>query len=113
VPLDVVGQWLERDPQVALWEAVVDASDQIDVPLARGHRREREVATLLAQGLSNPEIAAALVLSPYTVRDHIRSLFEKTQVGSRQELVARIFLNDYMPRIARRTPLTSTGAFAE
>jgi DNA-binding CsgD family transcriptional regulator len=75
--------------------------------------REREVATLLAQGLSNPEIAAALVISPYTVQDHIRSLFEKTQVGSRQELVARIFLDDYMPRIARRTPLTSTGAFAE
>ncbi len=74
--------------------------------------REREVATLLAQGLSNPEIATTLVLSPYTVQDHIKKLFEKTQVASRQELVARIFLDDYMPQIARRTPLTSAGGFA-
>ena len=75
--------------------------------------REREIATLLARGLSNPEIAAALVLSPYTVQDHVKSLFEKTNVGSRRELVARIFLDDYRPRISRSAPLAATGAFAE
>jgi DNA-binding CsgD family transcriptional regulator len=74
--------------------------------------REREIATLLAQGLSNAEIAEALVLSPYTVQDHIKSLFEKTQVGSRQELVARVFLDDYMPLVGKRAPLTSRGSFA-
>lgn len=74
--------------------------------------REREVAILLAQGLSNPEIAATLVLSPYTVQDHIKKLFEKTRVTSRQELVARVFLDDYLPQIAQRAPLTSVGAFA-
>jgi DNA-binding CsgD family transcriptional regulator len=75
--------------------------------------REREIATLIAQGHSNPEIAEALVLSPYTVQDHIKNLFEKTQVASRQELVARVFLDDYMPQLAGRTPLTSTGSFAQ
>ncbi len=60
--------------------------------------RERETAVLLARGLTNAEIAEALVLSPYTVQDHIKSLFEKTGVSSRQELVARIFLEDYLPR---------------
>ena len=75
--------------------------------------REREIATLLAQGLTNGEIAEALVLSPYTVQDHIRSLFEKMQVSSRQELVARVFLDHYMPQLAARTPLTSRGGFAE
>ena len=74
--------------------------------------REREIATLLAKGLTNAEIADALVLSPYTVQDHIKSLFEKTQVGSRQELVARVFLDDYMPQLVTRAPLTSKGTFA-
>jgi DNA-binding CsgD family transcriptional regulator len=73
--------------------------------------REREIATLIAQGLTNPEIAASLVLSPYTVQDHIKSLFEKTGVSSRQELVARVFLDDYLPRISQQAPLTSGGAF--
>jgi DNA-binding CsgD family transcriptional regulator len=74
--------------------------------------REREIATLLAHGLTNPEIAARLVLSLYTVQDHIKNLFEKTGVSSRQELVASIFLDDYLPQLAQRTPLTSSGGFA-
>ena len=66
----------------------------------------------LAQGLTNPEIAEALVLSPYTVQGHIKSLFEKTGVSSRPELVARIFFDDYLPHLTRRAPLTSGGGFA-
>ena len=73
--------------------------------------REREVAGLLAAGLTNAEIADRLVLSPYTVQDHIKSLLEKTNVTSRQELVARIFLEDYLPRVAAGTPLDSAGQF--
>ena len=75
--------------------------------------REREIATLIAQGRTNPEIAEALVLSPYTVQDHIKSLFEKTSVSSRQELVARVFLDDYLPHLAGPTPLTAAGSFGE
>ncbi|MGB0091427.1 MAG: helix-turn-helix transcriptional regulator [Solirubrobacteraceae bacterium] len=74
---------------------------------------EREIATPIAQGRSNPEIAEALVLSPYTVQNHIKNLFDKTGVSSRQQLVARVFLHDYMPQLAERTPLTSTGSFAQ
>jgi DNA-binding CsgD family transcriptional regulator len=74
--------------------------------------REREVAVMLAQGRTNPDIAQTLVLSPYTVRDHIKSLFEKTGVSSRQALVARVFLDDYMPHVARGSALTSSGSFA-
>lgn len=74
--------------------------------------REREIATLLAHGHTNPEIATRLVLSLYTVQDHIKNLFEKTGVSSRQELVARIFLDDYLPQLAQRAPLTSSGGFA-
>jgi DNA-binding CsgD family transcriptional regulator len=75
--------------------------------------REREVAALLAQGCTNAEVAAALVVSPYTVEDHIKSLFEKTGVSSRRELVARIFLADYLPAITEHQPLTAGGKFAD
>jgi DNA-binding CsgD family transcriptional regulator len=73
--------------------------------------REREVATLLARGLSNHEIAETLVLSPHTVQDHIKSLYEKLGVGSRQELVAHVFLDEYLPEVAVQTPITSKGRF--
>jgi DNA-binding CsgD family transcriptional regulator len=73
--------------------------------------REREVATLLARGLSNPEIADSLVLSPYTVQDHIKSLYEKLGVSSRQELVAQVFLDEYLPEVVVQTPITSKGRF--
>jgi DNA-binding CsgD family transcriptional regulator len=73
--------------------------------------REREVATLLARGLSRADIAEALVLSPHTIEDHTKNLYEKLGVASRQELVARVFLDEYLPEVARQTPLTSRGRF--
>ncbi len=75
--------------------------------------REREVATLLARGYTNEEIAAALVLSPHTVQDHVKSVYSKVGVGSRQELVAQVFLDEYMPEVAHRTPITSKGRFEQ
>ena len=69
--------------------------------------REREVATLLARGLSLAQIAETLVLSARTVKDHVKSLYEKLGVDSRQQLVARIFLDEYLPDAVRQTPLTS------
>jgi ATP/maltotriose-dependent transcriptional regulator MalT len=52
--------------------------------------REREVATLVAAGNSNPEIATALYLSPKTIEGHMRRIFEKLGVSSRAQVAATI-----------------------
>jgi DNA-binding NarL/FixJ family response regulator len=49
--------------------------------------REREVVSLLSQGLSNPQIGMKLHLSPRTVEKHVTSLFRKTDTNNRAELV--------------------------
>ena len=56
-------------------------------------------------------MARILVLSPHTVEDHVKSLYDKLGVASRQELVAQVFLDEYLPEVVRQTPLTSRGRF--
>ncbi|MEZ4572829.1 MAG: LuxR C-terminal-related transcriptional regulator [Thermomicrobiales bacterium] len=51
-------------------------------------RRETEVLGLLAQGLSNREIAAVLWLSERTIERHITSLYRKIDVQRRSEATA-------------------------
>ncbi|MBP2406765.1 response regulator transcription factor [Streptomyces syringium] len=51
--------------------------------------RESEVLELIARGLDNRHIARELVLSEKTVRNHVTHVFEKLQVTSRAEAVAR------------------------
>jgi PAS domain S-box-containing protein len=50
--------------------------------------REREVLSLLAQGLSTQDIAQALSISPSTARNHIQNILHKLNVHSRLEAVA-------------------------
>ncbi len=51
--------------------------------------REREVLNLLAQGLSNQEIAGRLVISVKTVRNHVSNIFSKLQVVDRVQAIIR------------------------
>ncbi len=60
--------------------------------------RESQVAMQCVQGRVTKEIARALSLSAYTVQDHLKSIFDKTGVRSRGELVGQIFLDHYVTR---------------
>jgi DNA-binding CsgD family transcriptional regulator len=74
--------------------------------------RERAVTQLVAHGLPTSEIASRLYLSPYTVQDHLKSVFEKVGVSTRGEVVARLFLEHYAPRLATGARVGSDGWFA-
>ena len=60
--------------------------------------REGQVVRLCMQGRSTKEMAGDLYVSAYTVQDHLKSIFDKTGVRSRNELVGQIFLEHYAPR---------------
>ncbi|MFF3373747.1 ATP-binding protein [Streptomyces sp. NPDC002680] len=51
-------------------------------------RREREVAALVARGMTNRRIAAELVLSPRTVDSHVENILAKLGFGSRTRIAA-------------------------
>jgi two-component system NarL family response regulator len=57
-------------------------------PLGALSEREREVLTLLAQGLRNREIAERLVISEATVKTHVRHVLEKLRFRNRAEAAA-------------------------
>jgi putative two-component system response regulator len=56
--------------------------------------REREVITLLSQGLNGQEVAETLFLSPQTVRTHIRNAMDRVGARTRTHLIAVAVAND-------------------
>ena len=75
-------------------------------------QREAEVGGLVMRGFSTGEIAAALFISPYTVQQHLKSVFEKTGVRSRRDFVARILAEQYLPRVRNNAAIGADGWFA-
>lgn len=73
-------------PARAAGPFVLDETKLREVGLTR---RELEILGLIAQGLSNREIGAALFVSENTVKTHSSRIFEKMQVSRRVQAVQR------------------------
>jgi two-component system NarL family response regulator len=58
-----------------------------NVPAPKLTARELEVLRLVADGMSNKEVAAELEISENTVKNHVRNILEKLHLHSRMEAV--------------------------
>ena len=74
--------------------------------------RERTVTGLVCSGLSTREVASRLHVAEHTVQDHLKSVFGRTGVRSRRELVATILRQEYLPRAKTGAPIDASGFFA-
>jgi DNA-binding NarL/FixJ family response regulator len=79
--------------QVAALLAALDARAKPSPVSAR----EQEVLVLVAEGLSNREIADRLVVTPNTVKAHVRHLGTKLGASSRTQLLARARKSGLLP----------------
>lgn len=82
--------------KLSIDEAAAQASSGRDEPrLPNGGwpsltETERKVAALVAEGMTNPEIAGILFVSPATVRNHLTHIFSKLGIGRRMELAQKV-----------------------
>ena len=87
--------------KVAAGETFVDPALMSALPQARGGNtdvltaREREILQLLADGMSNADVAAQLFISQETVKSHVRHILTKLEADTRTQAVA-IALRDAM-----------------
>jgi DNA-binding CsgD family transcriptional regulator len=75
-------------------------------------KRESEITRLVLRGLSTNEVSEELHITPNTVRDHFKSVFDKVGVRSRRELVGQVFAQHYQPRLATGHEPNADGWFA-
>jgi len=88
--------WLDRSLTGSLLDELTQTDKKLDpdeVKKANLTAREREIVTLIAEGLKNKQIGARLFISETTVTHHLSSIFAKLGVSDRLELVIYAFAN--------------------
>ncbi len=74
-------------------------------------KREGEITQLVLRGLSTAEVSEELHITPNTVRDHFKAIFDKVGVRSRRELVGQVFAQHYQPFMATGHEPNADGWF--
>lgn len=80
----------QESAEVSIPSVSSEESREVDDPLTRLTKREREVAELICLGHSNADIAKMLFISENTVKDHTKKIYPKMGVHSRLELAALV-----------------------
>jgi DNA-binding CsgD family transcriptional regulator len=109
--------WLPSDDAHTNVAVIIEESTSAEIaPLVMNAygltARERAITALVCQGFSTREIVGHLHISAHTVQDHLKSVFAKTGVRSRRELVATILRQQYLPRANAGDPIRPSGGLA-
>jgi two-component system, NarL family, response regulator LiaR len=72
-------------------------------------KREREVIELIAEGLSNKEIAQRLNLATYTVKSHVHNILEKLALQTRLQVASYAHTRGTVKTKADDVPLPTTS----
>jgi DNA-binding NarL/FixJ family response regulator len=83
---------------VIIQEATADQIAPVVMSAYGLTEQERTISGLVFHGLSTRAISETLHITQHTVQDHLKSIFEKTGVRSRRELVATVLRQQYLPR---------------
>jgi NarL family two-component system response regulator LiaR len=78
-------------------QSLVETSNLPPAPGLDLTEREREVLTLMIEGLNNTQIAGRLTVSPSTIKSHVSNILAKLGVASRTEAVTLALRNRIVP----------------
>lgn len=85
--------------------AISGANTTIIDKAVRMTKREKDVVELIAEGLTNKEIAQKLKLSTYTVKSHVHNILEKLSLRTRVQIARYIHLHDSVKSAVNNTSL--------
>jgi DNA-binding CsgD family transcriptional regulator len=75
--------------------------------------RELEITQLILRGATAVQTGQRLGISPHTVNDHLKAIFEKTGARTRGELSATLFFGEHLPRIETRVRVGDDASFVD
>jgi DNA-binding CsgD family transcriptional regulator len=115
--INLQATWVSGEDRTVVAVIIQEASPEEVAPIVmRAYgltEQERAVSGLVFRGQSTHEISQGLQIAEHTVQDHLKSIFDKTGVRSRRELVATVFRQRYLPRMKAGDQRSPSGYFAE